>query len=356
MKAGDKYIPQVYTNKLNNKGNKVRKNLPKVNTKEDEQRAREVYYKTHVRKIDFKTRFRDYCQYWLDGHIFKAESTEEMYRIIIRKHLIPFFGNMRMTSIKKSEIDYFIKNMINNRYSKHYINLTVNIIRKLFNDACKNGFVQYSPTKAIESFEYKKQEVIIPNKEQSILITEIIKKADKYRFPLLFGWCAGLRRGEALGVQWGDIDFKNNIINVNRQIVTDYKHPKPPKRGEKRKVVLIQTLRVELLKVPQEEREPGRYIYRNVRSEKPKSLDYYFKKHISSQVKNILGLDKNQKFVFHYFRHINLSKLLLSPDVPINAIREYAGHKSIDITTQIYGHRAPEEMNVIREALSKTLS
>ena len=356
MKAGNGYIPQVYTSNLNNKGNHKRKNLPKVKTKREEKKARKLYYKSHARIIDGKTKFSDYCFCWLENHIWGADSTKATYSMIIRKHLIPFFGSMKLASIKKYEIDNFIKNMVVEKYSSHYTNLMINIMRKLFNDACKNGFIPFPPTKAIESFKYRKKNVVIPDLKQCSMIAGILRKADRYRFPLLFGWYAGLRRGEALGIQWGDIDFKKNIITISRQITQDMNNPKPPKRDEKRRIALAPALRVELLKVPSEERIPNKYIYRNIRSSDPKALDYYFKKHISPKIKDILGMNKAERFVFHDFRHINLTKLLSLPEVPINTIREYAGHKSIETTTQIYGQRAPDEMDTIREALGKALS
>ena len=191
--------------------------------------------------------------------------------------------------------------MINKKYSKHYINLSLNILRKLFNDACKNGNISYSPTRAIESFRYEKKDVKIPDRNECNRIVEVLKSATKYKMPLLFGWFAGLRRGEALAVKWEDIDLRKNIITVQRQIVKENGKiiVKPPKRNEIRTIMLLPQLKMELQKTPTEDRTG--YIYSNPRSKDPNSFNYYYSKY----VKPLIKIN-----VFHNFRHIIITKML----------------------------------------------
>ncbi|WP_200859942.1 tyrosine-type recombinase/integrase [Clostridium butyricum] len=43
------------------------------------------------------------------------------------------------------------------------------------------------------------------------------KKNGRYYIAALIAGTCGLRCGEILGLTWGDIDFKNNTLKVNKQ-------------------------------------------------------------------------------------------------------------------------------------------
>ena len=58
------------------------------------------------------------------------------------------------------------------------------------------------------------------DEEVSILISNL--KGDRYRELILLALGTGLRRGELLALTWSDIDFKNNIIKVNKSLAKAY--------------------------------------------------------------------------------------------------------------------------------------
>ncbi len=68
-----------------------------------------------------------------------------------------------------------------------------------------------------------------------------------YRTLILTAVLTGLRRGELLGLQWGDIDGRHNQIHVRRAFCNVSKELTSPKtRRSKRKVDMISTLVKEL--------------------------------------------------------------------------------------------------------------
>lgn len=346
MKAKKKIYPRIYTGELTENGKRIRKRLPPVKTKKQALKARKDYY-SKKRKPGKNTKFYIYCDYWLERKVFKEDSSREMYNMVIKKHIKPFFGDKEIGSIKKFDVEKFKKKLLDEKhFSTHYINMIITVLRQLFNDAWKNDFILSPPTKALEIFKYKKKDINIPNYDECLRIANILKNSEKYKFPLLFGWYAGLRRGEALGVRWEDINLKENVINVSQQIVVEAGRIvcKPPKRDEIRTVPIAAPLRAELVKVPIEERKG--LVYRNIRSKNPRAFNDYFRKYIKPQI----GIKR-----FHDFRHINISKLLSSPSVSIDMIKNMAGHSSINTTTQIYGHKTSEEINKIRDTLNEKL-
>jgi integrase len=80
------------------------------------------------------------------------------------------------------------------------------------------------------------------NKEQSKLLLNTCKKLDSNFYPfLLLGLHTGMRRGEILGLQFGDIDFLRGYITVSRS------YNGPTKSGLSRKIPISAELEETLL-------------------------------------------------------------------------------------------------------------
>lgn len=296
------------------------------------------------KKISKNTKFNVYCEDWLTNKTFKSESTKYLYERTIKNHIKPFFKNYSIKAIRKYEIEDFKRLLLQDLHlSTHTVNLNINILRALFNDAVKNCIIQFSPTRAVKSIEYKKKDIEIPNKDECIEITKIlINNQTKYKFPLLFGWFAGLRRGEALAVRWENINLKNNTLLVKYQIVNEHGRivVKSPKRNEIRTVFIVPMLKAELVKIPIEQRKG--FVLSNSNNLNPDLFGNYFRNKIKPLIKI-----KN----FHDFRHILFTKLLSSPEIPINTIKYIAGHSSINITTEIYGHKPLEKLDFVKDCI-----
>ena len=68
--------------------------------------------------------------------------------------------------------------------------------------------------------------------EQATKLLVAAKQTSIY-LEMMFAICLGLRRGEVLGLQYGDIDFEKGTIHIQRQI-TVIKSSKEPPYGKNR--------------------------------------------------------------------------------------------------------------------------
>ena len=169
----------------------------------------------------------------------------------------------------------------------------------------------------------------------------------------------GLRRGELLGLKWGDIDFKDNAIRVRRQVARiDGNVVEAPLKTKNAYRTLPKSALdlLEEYRAWQEERksELGSLWQESERiftawdggMLNPEALSAWFHKFIVRK-----GLpDVN----IHGLRHTNAT-LLIAGGVPLKTVSSRLGHSSISTTGNIYAHAVRSADETAAEVLEEVL-
>jgi integrase len=146
---------------------------------------------------------------------------------------------------------------------------------------------------------------------------------------VLLGGDAGLRRGEFLGLEWADIDFKRRTMIVQRSEWSG--HVTVPKGGHGRRVAMTERLAAALL-AHRHLRGP-RVLYTDEGSvPTPKIVRMWMER-----VQRRAGLPVTGGV--HVLRHSFCSHLAMQ-GAPAKAIQELAGHANLP-TTMRYMHLSP---------------
>ena len=84
-------------------------------------------------------------------------------------------------------------------------------------------------------------------------------------------------------------------------------------------------------------------LQQRAKQSSPKQQNVIQEKSISKQFKKILRkLNLNEDFKFHSLRHSAITELIKN-NVPLNIVKEIAGHKAIT-TTMIYSHVKSDDL------------
>ena len=153
----------------------------------------------------------------------------------------------------------------------------------------------------------------------------------------------GLRLGEAIALQWGDIDFKGRFIIVQRS----YSRGKTetPKSGKSRRVDMSKQLTETLINLWRQRkldalkqgwRQVPDWIFINNRGE-PLDINNW-RKRVFYRALEKVGI---RRIRIHDLRHTYAS-LLIQAGESLAYVRDQLGHHSISVTVDIYGHLAPE--------------
>jgi integrase len=169
---------------------------------------------TQPDKITFETWIMDW--YRLYGEpCWKSQRTRVVHLTNIKKHLIPAFGKILLQKIQPPRLQAFFNSLTNEGYSTS----TIHKIKEPLNGCMKKahdlGMIAANPCDKIELPSIRKDEVEHLNHDEMQETLDALPNTTYGRACALI-LLTGLRKAECAGLQWGDVDFDNNVIQVRR--------------------------------------------------------------------------------------------------------------------------------------------
>ena len=162
--------------------------------------------------------FGELADVWLDDyrtwniHKRTLETTEGIFE----RYLMPDLGDLRMRDIKPMHIDRMLKHYRHLSQSTQKKILTYS--RKVFDFAIENDIIPKSPAYKKKPIADEPEKVTALTDDQCRTLLQATKGTRVYPFIVVLLFC-GLRKGEALGLMWDDIDFDKRYLKVNRSVV-----------------------------------------------------------------------------------------------------------------------------------------
>ena len=289
----------------------------------------------------------EYAETWLDhvGQIRK-HTTHDDYKKRLDRWILPAIGAFLLTDITRDKVRAMVTDQLNQGLSPKTASNNVRALSSLLSQAMEDGLIPVNvalkPGKFLPKVSKRRQVNPFTREEVSIFLAAVQRYAPRY-YPLFL--CAvrtGLRLGELLALQWGDLDFRGRFLLVQR----NYTHRKvtTPKSGESRRVDMsrelaqvLTDLRVERQLQTSANGWPSipEWVFC---SETGGLLDGDNLRHRAFYA--LLRVSGQRKIRFHDLRHTFASLLLQQGESPVY-VKEQMGHSSIAITVDLYGHLIP---------------
>ena len=160
----------------------------------------------------------------------------------------------------------------------------------------------------------------------------------------------GLRRGELLGLKWTDIDWKNGIIKVRRQVarVDGQIVEAPLKTKNSYRAVSISPQAIEVLR-EQKRKTNDTYVFPSPNGG-PISPDS-----VNNMLKRVLERAGIPKVRFHDLRH-TFATIALQNGVDIKTVSGMLGHFSAGFTLDTYAHVTTSAQKEAAQTMGNVLS
>ncbi|AJK87917.1 MULTISPECIES: tyrosine-type recombinase/integrase [Lysinibacillus] len=287
---------------------------------------------------------------WLDtwyeiNHRKWKISTSTQREMIIRMDIKPLLGHYKLQQLDKLtyEREYIAK--LEGRYSSNTVRLRHSIFKIAINAAVENELIarnRFTKVKITEPDKYNTENINFLSPEQLVTFLEDAKKHENitnYSLLLTVAY-TGIRRGEALGLQWQNINFTNNTITIER--TRDDKGVRSPKTNNSYRTILVDNIVMKQLEVYQKwckgllfscgkKLTESTFVFLSANSFEPLSAERT-KKIVDRITKRTLI----PKITLHGLRHTHCTILLLQ-GMNVKVISERLGNTP-DMIYKVYGH------------------
>jgi integrase len=164
-----------------------------------------------------RQRFRTYVEEeWLPNHQMEAR-TRENYGYYLDRHIMPWFGAMRMIEIMPADVREWITHLQNKNASAHVIRYCKTILSAIFTTAL-NDVIHLHPVRGVKSPPVaKKPRAIVTPEQFDKLYSAMPSKTMKLLVETDVE--SGLRWGELTELRPRDIDFSTEVLTVSRVVV-----------------------------------------------------------------------------------------------------------------------------------------
>ncbi len=262
--------------------------------------------------------------------------TIESYSSLIRIHIKPAIGHIKLTALTPAHVQHFYTTRLNAGLSRRTVQFIHAILHKSFKQAVKWGLMSRNVCDLVEPPTAKRKIPTTWSLEEVKRFTASVKGSRFYGIYIL-GIAAGMRIGELLGLQVQDVSLERGTIQVSHAIqaligkglvLTE------PKTQLSRRRITVPRFALDVLALQIEGKQPNEFVFatRNATPFSPRNVVRDFKSALREA-----GLPNIR---FHDLRHTCATLHLLAGTHP-KAVQEILGHSSIMLTLATYSHVLP---------------
>lgn len=356
-KQGKYWYLQVDLGKDIDTGKRIRKNISTKCEKKTDAKKVQVQILAELNRGDFIDAdiitFSEYMLKWLEDYakINCEQTTYEGYKMIIEKHIKPYFKDLKLQELKPAHIQQYYDFLVREGRKDGKGGLSANTIKRHHANIRKALDRAVLPLQLISSNPAISAELPKVTKFKGKVydihqLKSLIKisKGEPIEIAVMLASGLGLRRGEVCGLKWEHIDFTKNTAEIS--------NTRTRNMGEEVEKETKNEKSNRVLPIPKYLRE---YLKKLLRDQQKLKLicgkEYDCRgyiccwndgkavtpNYISQRFKSIIDDNDLPSIRFHDLRHTNAT-LLLGSNVNIKWLSDWLGHSSINTTADIYAH------------------
>ena len=274
------------------------------------------------------------------------------YQKMIHLRFLPVFGNKKLKDITTPILTEFFNSLtVTNKdgslrpMEASTVSRVYNMMQSLFHFAVVQKYIRETPCSGVI---LPKKDVTADEKRRYLTQEELTRF-----IPLFEGYSSfntiiklllytGLRAGEALGLQWTDLDFENRTISVNHTLsdVGGKHFLTTPKTKSSKRVISMSDSVAQLLS---EHRRHQKQLQLKLGSafSHPEMVftsdtgNYKDRSTLNNTFKKFLKGSEFEFMTLHCLRHCNAT-LLLNQGVDLKIVSDHLGHSDVGTTANIY--------------------
>jgi integrase len=308
----------------------------------------------------------EHLQTWLSGVVRHqvAARTQDRYASIVACHLTPRLGAMKLSALRPDQVQHCYADLLDAGLSPATVHKTHVVLHSALRSAVRTRLIARNPCDDLLLPKVRTPEIKALTDPE---IGAMLKAAGGTRVavPLLVLVSLGARRGELLGLQWGDVDLEARTLSVRRTLEESSAgvHLKQPKTVRSSRTIALPASTADALRTHHAAQQRARLAA----GAEFNRLDLVFPgpdgepwrpSTFAAACRRVFkraGLTCR----LHDLRHSHAT-MLLRQGVHPKVVQERLGHANVSITLDIYSHLTAnmqqETAEKIDEALREALA
>lgn len=291
---------------------------------------------------------------WKKNHVAHLkQNTRLHYDTVLNSNTLDHFKNMKLKEIKRMHVIEFLDEQETMKADK------LKVLKSIFWKAVEWEVINKNPIQRVKLPATKSKKVRYYNEDELNHLFKVLEECnDKDRVTVKLAAIGGLRRSEILGIREENLDFENNSIYIDKQLIYDDEKKEfyldTLKNSTPRTVYFPDDFMSELksyyIKFKQLRMGMGN-LWKGIYDKEGKMINLIFVKgdgmpvqpvSFSGHWRELVERFNLKPISFHDLRH-SCASLMVKKGINFKVIQERLGHKTISVTLDLYSHLDDEQ-------------
>lgn len=293
---------------------------------------------------------REWLERWLDQDVrpYRAPKTAERYAAVVRKHLIPHIGGIRLSGLAPTHVKDLLAALTTSGMAPAGVDLVRTVLHAALKSAIQQELLARNVVEATTLPRIEWKEIAPPDIEAISTILNLAETTGTPFFPALHLLAySGARRGEVLALDWEHVDLEAGALAITRSLGRTEKGLQfgPPKTPKARRVIDLDGHTIEILRTHRGqqllEKMQAQEAYRDQGLVFADPLgDPINPMKLTRAFQSLAKRTGVDHVTIHQLRHFHAS-VLLQQKQSLFSVSRRLGHASISTTADLYGHMLP---------------
>lgn len=316
------------------------------------------------------TTFKEIYELWYEGYQHTIKESTLVVNSYVFKLLL---DKLEHIQLKKITLPFCQK--IITDYSKEFSLSTLKKIKiyggMIFDYAVKMKVIYSNPMKDVL---LPKKQVDITSNDKDLYYSKyelnhflkLVDSTNDIKLSAMFRVLAytGIRKGELQALEWSDIDFTNNTININKTLSINSEHKitvqTPKSKSSIRCISIDKETKLILKRWKAKQRELFFSLGTRVKKNQlcftnDITNDYLYLNFTNDKLSKICKKHKFKEIKIHGFRHTHCS-LLFESGFTIQEVQDRLGHSDLKTTMSVYAHVTEKQRDNMADKFAKFMA
>ena len=316
------------------------------------------------------TTFKEIYELWYEGY----QHTIKESTLLVNQHIFNLLlDKLENMQLKKITLPYCQK--IINNYSKSF---SLAVLKKI---KIYGSMILDYAVKMKVIYDNPMKDVLLPKKDDDITsddkdkyyskeelkqFLELVESEQDIKLTAMFRVLAytSIRKGELQALEWSDIDFTNNTININKTLSINSEHKitvqTPKSKSSIRCISIDEETKLILKRWKAKQRELFFSLGTRVKKNQlcftnDITNDYLYLNFTNDKLSKICRKHKFKEIKIHGFRHTHCS-LLFESGFTIQEVQDRLGHSDLKTTMSVYAHVTEKQRDNMADKFAKFMA